>query len=166
METTTRTPITGKEGAEIDLLLAAEWTKNHRERNPHALLSQFFGIEILQRLLQQPGCLGIRIYYSNSQRLNGWQRFIFSIANFLKRAVAGAPVKDHFILVGVNSGGLDLLPSKDHVDVTVDSAQPQTFAARANAAAASAGKGVVVEQAHPCPGSANCPQNVLTGSGS
>ena len=161
METTTRTPITGKEGAEIDLLLAAEWTKNHRERNPQALLSQFFGIEILQRLLQQPGCLGIRIYYSNSQKLNGWQRFIFSIANFLKRAVAGAPVQDHFVLVGVTAAGLDMLPFKDKVEVSVDSAQPQTFAARTAAASASS---IVVEQAHPCPGSANCPQNVLTGS--
>src|ERR1700755_3639442 len=115
METTTRTPITGKEGAEIDLLLAAEWTKNHRDRNPHGLLSQFFGTEILTRLLQQPGCLGIRIYYGNSQKLNGWQKFIFAIANFLKRAVAGAPVKDHFILVGVTAAGLDLLPEKGGV---------------------------------------------------
>ena len=34
METQARTsPITGKEGAEIKLSVAAEWTKNHRERH-------------------------------------------------------------------------------------------------------------------------------------
>lgn len=163
METIERNPITGKEGAEIDIMLAAEWTKNHRERNPRALLSQFFGTEILQRLLQQPGCLGIRIYYSNSQRLNGWQKFIFAIANFLKRVVAGSPGEDHFILVGVNSMGLDLLPEKGKVEVAAENAQPDAFAAHV-AAPASAVKAVVAEQAHPCPGSANCPQNVLTGS--
>jgi hypothetical protein len=165
METTNRTPITGKEGAEIDIMLAAEWTKNHRERNPRALLSQFFGIEILQKLLQQPGCLGIRIYYSNSQRLNGWQKFIFAIANFLKRVVAGSPGEDHFILVGVNAQGVDLLPEKGKVEVA---AEVQTFAARATAQTTtdSGSANIVVEQAHPCPGSANCPKNVLTGSGS
>lgn len=165
METIARTPITGKEGGEIDIMLAAEWTKNHRERNPRALLSQFFGTEILQRLLQQPGCLGIRIYYSNSQRLNGWQKFVFAIANFLKRVVAGSPGEDHFILVGVNSMGLDLIPAKGKVEVAEGSAQPQAFVAQV-ATAANAAQPLVAEQAHPCPGSANCPQNVLTGSGS
>ena len=165
METTERDPITGKEGGEIDLMLAAEWTKNHRERNPHALLSQFFGTEILQRLLQQPGCLGIRIYYSNSQRLNGWQKFVFAIANFLKRIVAGSPGEDHFILVGVNSRGLDLLPQKGKVGVAEGNTHPQVLVAQAApATATAAAQPLVAEQAHPCPGSYGCPQNVLTGS--
>jgi hypothetical protein len=165
METKTRTPITGKEGAEIDITLAAEWTKNHRERHPHGSISQFFGVEILQRLLQQPGCLGIRIYYANSQKLNGWQKFIISIANFLKKTVAGAVGEDHFVLVGANSLGLDLLPADGKLEMAADSSQPQTFKSMATTSGTTSGSaGLVVEQAHPCPGSANCPQNVLTGS--
>ena len=160
METTARaTPITGKEGAEIELNVAAEWTKNHRERHPHTSISQFFGNQVLKKLLDQPGCLGIRIYYGNSQKLNGWQKFILTIANFLKKNVAGAVGEDHFILVGATAEGLDLLPKDNKIDtsqtyktmsLTVDSATSYT--------------GTVVEQAHPCPGSAGCPKNVLTGS--
>jgi len=161
METITRTPITGKEGAEIELMLAAEWTKNHRERYPHNTISQFFGNQILKRLLEQPGCLGIRIYYGNSQKLNGWQKFILAIANFLKKTVAGAIGEDHFILVGVNSQGMDLIPADGKVDVAAN-AQPQKF--KAMATTGDSATGLVAEQAHPCPGSANCPQNVLTGS--
>ncbi|MGN6641350.1 MAG: hypothetical protein ACTHJ8_20735 [Mucilaginibacter sp.] len=163
METQTRkSPITGKEGAEIELSLAAEWTRNHRERHPHSTISQFFGTEILQKLLQQPDCLGIRIYYSNSQKLNGWQKFIFSISNFLNKTVAGAVGEDHFILVGVTAEGFDQLPNKD-VNVTTEYAavSPGNLAVAAPLASAS---GIVVEQAHPCPGSAGCPQNALTGS--
>lgn len=164
METKTRTPITGKEGAEIDLKIAAEWTKNHRDRYPHNSISQFFGAEILNRLLQQPDCLGIRIYYGNGQKLNGWQKFIFAIANFLKKYVAGAIGDDHFILVGTNAQGMDLLPANGKVEVAEGAAQPQTFKAMAATSGSTGGTGFVAEQAHPCPGSANCPQNVLTGS--
>lgn len=161
METQTkRSPITGKEGAEIELSLAAEWTRNHRERHPHTTISQFFGNEILQRLLQQPDCLGIRIYYGNSQKLNGWQKFILSISNFLNKTVAGAVGEDHFILVGVTAEGLDQLPNKK-VDEATDEAHKSLAIA---AAATSSEGGIVVEQAHPCPGSAGCPQNALTGS--
>lgn len=160
METTVRaTPITGKEGAEIELNVAAEWTKNHRERHPHNSISQFFGNEILKKLLDQPGCLGIRIYYANSQKLNGWQKFILSISNFLKKSVAGAVGEDHFILVGATAEGLDMLPRDNKIDTS------QTYKAMSvTADSASASTGTVVEQAHPCPGSAGCPKNVLTGS--
>lgn len=164
METSTRTsPITGKEGAEIDLNLAAQWTKNHREKNPHGFISQFFGVEILQRLLQQPGCLGIRIYYANSQKLNGWQKFILSIANFLTKSVAGAVGEDHFILVGSTAEGIDQIPTDGKVEVGTNSVVPQAFTSNV-AAPNTATKDLVVEQAHPCPGSAGCPKNVLTGS--
>jgi hypothetical protein len=159
METTARaTPINGKEGAEIELSIAAEWTKNHRERHPHNSISQFFGNQILQKLLDQPGCLGIRIYYANSQKLNGWQKFILSISNFLKKSIAGAAGEDHFILVGATAEGLDMLPKDNKVD-TSEAYTRMT----ATADSSSSGSGTVVEQAHPCPGSAGCPKNVLTG---
>jgi hypothetical protein len=160
METSAKAaPITGKEGAEIDLNVAAEWTRNHRERHPHSSISQFFGNEILKKLLDQPGCLGIRIYYANSQRLNGWQAFIISIANFLKKIVAGAVGEDHFILVGATAEGLDMLPANNKVDT---SEVYKRMTATADSASSGSG-GTVVEQAHPCPGSAGCPKNILTG---
>jgi len=163
METQSRTsPITGKEGAEIELALAAEWTKNHRAKHPHTSISQFFGIEILQRLLQQPGCLGIRIYYANSLKLNGWQKFIVSIANFLTKSVA-AVGEDHFILVGATAEGLDQLPKDGKVEIATSNVQPQAFTSNV-AAPNTATQDLVVEQSHPCPGSAGCPKNVLTGS--
>lgn len=162
MEKTERDPITGKEGAEIELHIAAEWTRNHRQRNPHGSISQFFGQEILQRLLQQPGSLGIRIYYGNSQKLNGWQRFIFAIANFLKKTLAGGVGEDHFILSAVTSTGMDLLPTNNQAGVTANNSEPQIFAARA--AAANTSSNILAEQAYPCPGSIGCPQNALTGS--
>ena len=166
METKARTsPITGKEGAEIEIKVAADWTKNHRERHPHSSISQFFGIEIMQRLLQQPGCLGIRIYYANSQRLNGWQKFILAIANFLRKHLAGAVGEDHFIVVGATAEGLDQLPIDGKIEMATSNAQPQTFQSHTTASTSTSGsQNIVVEQSHPCPGSAGCPKNVLTGS--
>jgi hypothetical protein len=162
METQARTsPITGKEGAEIKLSVAAEWTRNHRDKHPHSSISQFFGIEIMQRLLQQPNCLGIRIYYANSLRLSGWQKFIVSIANFLTKSV-GAVGEDHFILVGSTAEGIDQIPKGDMVEVATDSTAPQAFTSNA-AASDTTTQDLVVEQSHPCPGSAGCPKNALTG---
>lgn len=158
METTTRaTPITGKEGAEIDLAVAADWTKNHRDRHPHNSISQFFGNEIVQKLLDQPGCLGIRIYYANSQKLNSWQKLILSTSNFMKKYMAGAVGEDHFILVGATAEGHDMLP----LDKKLDASYMKMSLTSGSSGSGSGG--AVVEQAHPCPGSAGCPKNVLTG---
>ncbi|MFI5160212.1 MAG: hypothetical protein ACHQHN_03000 [Sphingobacteriales bacterium] len=163
METQVRTsPITGKEGAEIELAVATEWTKNHREKHPYSSISQFFGIEILQRLLQQPDCLGIRIYYANSLKLSGWQKFIVGIANFLTKSV-GAVGEDHFILVGSTAEGIDQIPKGDLAATAESNIQPRAFTTNA-AAPNTATQDLVVEQSHPCPGSAGCPKNVLTGS--
>ncbi len=149
--------ITGREGAEIDLNVAAEWTKNRRKRKPKDYtISQFFGYEILQRILNQPGCMGIRIYYANSSPLNGWQRFITAIANFLLYTVAGSEGDVHLILTGVNKDGTDQLPPPGkNVDLkTFRNYTPADAAAQDN---------TLGEQSHPCPGSAGCPTNVLTG---
>ena len=161
METNNRTtsPITGMEGAEIDLKLAADWTKNHRERHPGGTISQFFGQEILNKILQQPDCLGIRIYYANSKPLNGWQRFVLSIANFL----ANTEGEKHLVITGATKEGEDQLPEESKVEVAVPNvtaAEPRTFKPMA-----ATGSGPVVgDQAMPCPGAAGCPQNTLTGN--
>lgn len=168
METKERTtPITGKEGCEIEVKVAAEWTRNYRERyHKGVIISQFFGAEILQRILQQPDCLGIRIYYANSKKLTGFQRFMVAIANFLK-SISGAHGEIHLVLAGATKEGLDQIPASGEMEVSSPVAQPQLFNANVAAAAPVANanttaKTILGEQSMPCPGAAGCPQNVLT----
>lgn len=164
METKERsTPITGKEGSEIDIKVAAEWTKNYRDRyQKGVIISQFFGAEILQRILQQPDCLGVRIYYANSARLTGFQRFMVAIANFLKN-ICGAHGEVHLVITGATKEGVDQIPSSGEMEVSAPVAEPQLFKANVAATANTASKPVVGEQSMPCPGAAGCPQNALTG---
>ncbi|MBC5992669.1 hypothetical protein [Pontibacter cellulosilyticus] len=59
----------GSEGASIDRAEAAKWTANYRSRantetNGASVKAHFYGREILQKLLDQPGCMGIRMYYA------------------------------------------------------------------------------------------------------
>lgn len=143
-------PITGKEGAPIDLQTAIRWTGNYRQMRPHERISHFFGRTHLQALLEQEGCMGIRIYYSNSLSLNPWQRFIMWISNFLRKQVAGAEGEEHLILVGSDREGKDQLPVTDAPQTIMYSTQ--------------AGSGFeIIEQSNPCPGSPGCPKNGLTG---
>ena len=62
-------PFNGTEGKEITLNTAARLTQNYREANPspETILGCFLGKNILNKLLEQPGCEGIRFYYG----LNG-----------------------------------------------------------------------------------------------
>ncbi|MGZ3778896.1 MAG: hypothetical protein ACXVAZ_14635 [Mucilaginibacter sp.] len=161
METQARTnsPITGREGAEIELNVAADWTKNHRDRYPGRTISQFFGIETLQRILKQPGCMGVRIYYANSKPLSGWQRLMVSTANSLKK-MAGAYGEEHVILAAVTKEGFDMLPGSNNAPKELK----MMAATSGSSGSGSDSAGVLLEQAHPCPGSANCPKNALTGS--
>lgn len=55
---------TGDEAEEFPLSTAAEWTANYRTANPDGRLGHFFGKTIINRILEQPGCLGIRVYYA------------------------------------------------------------------------------------------------------
>ena len=62
-------PFNGTEGKEITLNTAAQLTQNYREANPgpETILGCFLGKNILKKILEQPGCQGIRFYYG----LNG-----------------------------------------------------------------------------------------------
>jgi hypothetical protein len=62
METQPKPILTGKEGAEWDLDLSASWTKNFRDKHPGEIISHFFGREILEKILAQDGCVGLRFY--------------------------------------------------------------------------------------------------------
>ncbi|HTD41965.1 MAG TPA: hypothetical protein VK671_15155 [Mucilaginibacter sp.] len=152
METQERkAPLTGKEGAEIDIKVATEWTENHRHHNPGGVISQFFGQEILNKILQQPGCIGIRFYYANSKPLTGWQRF-------KKKCFKSSEGEVHLIMAGVTKDGMDQLPASG--------TQVEAFALKTTTASATSGttsSGTLGEQSVPCPGGVGCPQNVLTG---
>lgn len=54
----------GSEGSVVTLQEASAWTANFRATaQPGDILGHFFGKDVLQRILQQDGCMGIRMYY-------------------------------------------------------------------------------------------------------
>lgn len=57
----------GTEGAPIALETAAQWTANYRSTiTPTDTRAHFFGRDIIEKILQQNGNMGIRIYYALS----------------------------------------------------------------------------------------------------
>lgn len=136
METLERSPITGKEGSEFDYAQAVKWTKNHRDKHPGKTVSHFYGKEILQSLLDQPGCMGIRMYHAYDE------------------------VGDrHLMLVGVTEDGADMLPAgakPGHLSgrVPFTDTELRTFSVESSTETSG---GKVVQVATPCPGSAGCP---------
>lgn len=54
---------TGNEGGYISLSAAATLTANYRSGQMDPVLGHFLGATKLQELLDQTGCVGLRIYY-------------------------------------------------------------------------------------------------------
>lgn len=66
----------GNEGAEITLTEASQMTKNYRDQaglNP--TLSHYVGKTHFEAILNQSGCVGIRIYYAIAE--NGEKQLVF-----------------------------------------------------------------------------------------
>jgi hypothetical protein len=161
METPNGSPISGKEGSPIELELAARWTKNYRDKHPGETISQFFGKEILQKILAQENCLGIRFYYAHDKPLNGWQRFSVSLSNFILKVIGNVDGNKHLIITGVTNDGKDQIHEKE---LEANMAAPAPGAASKIMGVTGQNKHTVGEMSNPCPGSPGCPQNVLTGS--
>ena len=53
----------GTEGGEITLAAGAAMTAEYRNQNPNERKGHFFGKDILNEILDQEGCVGIRMYY-------------------------------------------------------------------------------------------------------
>ncbi len=54
----------GNEGSEVTLAEASEWTANYRKTIAEGeIIAQFIGRKKLFEILDQEGCMGIRIYY-------------------------------------------------------------------------------------------------------
>lgn len=66
---------TGNEDHSISLEAASELTKNYRDAEESSdIKGGFFGKSTIQRMLDQGGCVGIRIYYGREE--DGTPRFI------------------------------------------------------------------------------------------
>lgn len=135
MEKERKSVITGREGGPIKLDVAASWTKNYREKHPGETISQFFGREILERILAQERCLGIRFYYALDH--------------------AG---KKRLVITGVVSDGNDQIPE----ECPEEGAAAHELAAMPAAGAPAHKIYEVGDQSTPCPGSPNCPHNLLS----
>ncbi len=57
----------GTEGGKIPLNEAATMTAEYRRKNPSSTKAHFFGREIINEILEQEGCQGIRIYYGQDE---------------------------------------------------------------------------------------------------
>lgn len=59
----------GSEGAPIELTLAQEWTSNYRKtKNPDSTRAIFVGRDIIEEILQQDECVGIRYYFAEDDQ--------------------------------------------------------------------------------------------------
>jgi len=55
-------------GKPISKETANKWIKNHQDKHPEkgAIRARFFGSDIINELLAQDGCVGMRIYYATN----------------------------------------------------------------------------------------------------
>jgi len=155
--------LTGREGEPFDLELSAIWTKNYRDRHPGETISHFFGKEIIEKIMAQEGCLGIRIYYANNKPINGWQRAMVAASNFMLKVIGNIDGEKHIIITGATSNGNDMLhttakpspaiglltPNFEQATIMVGTLSPHLV-------------DTIGQQAMPCPGSPGCPHNILT----
>ena len=79
---------TGKESDPIALETAKAWAGNYRKKNPGEREGHFFGFEILNQILAQKGCMGIRAYYAIDEK-----------------------GQKQLLLVGVDAKGENILPT-------------------------------------------------------
>ncbi|MCR9170848.1 MAG: hypothetical protein NXI10_00020 [bacterium] len=66
---------TGKEGGQITLEQGADMTSAYRDQNPGKTKGHFMGRDILLEILNQEGCMGIRVYYGIDN--NGDKQLVF-----------------------------------------------------------------------------------------
>lgn len=83
----------GTEGAPIELSKAADWTANYRNANSEGIRAHFFGKDILNEILAQEGCEGIRIYYALDD--DGTQQLILVGADASENDMVDGIVADY-----------------------------------------------------------------------
>jgi len=65
----------GTEGGAISLTTGANLTSKYRDNNPGQTKGHFMGRDILLQLLEQEGCMGIRVYYGMDE--DGEKQLVF-----------------------------------------------------------------------------------------
>lgn len=53
----------GKEGEVVSLTEAAAWTANYRSAYPNSVKAHFAGKDNINSILNQTGCVGVRMYH-------------------------------------------------------------------------------------------------------
>ena len=86
MVTTKISKLTAEAGAEIGQALGAQMISSFRQENPTETLGYFIGRNIIEQVLAQPGCVGIKFY--NACNETGAKTLVY---------------------VGVNASGNDML---------------------------------------------------------
>lgn len=87
----------GTEGALITLKQATEFTANHRNTMATGdIISHYFGRKVLQQLLDQPGCMGIRIYHGRD--LNGNKNLVLIGADTNENDMTSGVVADNSVI--------------------------------------------------------------------
>jgi len=75
-------------GDPLTLETAKQWMANYKDKNPDQVRGHFFGLDIIQQILNEEGSVGVRIYYAIDETGN-----------------------KKLLVVGVDSEGNDLLPA-------------------------------------------------------
>ncbi|MGC4021192.1 MAG: hypothetical protein QM734_04250 [Cyclobacteriaceae bacterium] len=87
--TNTMSAVSSADGDAITTQTSKQWIANYGAKYPTSLVAHFFGHEILNQILGENDCIGIRMYYALNN--SGVQQIL---------------------LVGVNSKGQNILPSQ------------------------------------------------------
>ncbi len=93
---------TGNENHAITLATAATWTRNYRTANPRATKGHFFGKTAIQNILNQSGCVGIRIYYALDDA--GAQQLVISGASSNENDLCDGLLADRGVACPPNCG--------------------------------------------------------------
>jgi hypothetical protein len=99
----------GTEGEAITLQDASVLTANYRTNNPGAPLAQFMGKDLLEQILAQRDCMGIRVYYGEED--DGTPRLVFVGANDQENDQVNGTIADRAKLCPTNCSNLNALNS-------------------------------------------------------
>lgn len=135
----------GSEAGSLDLKTAARWTAAYRQRRPRQTKAHFFGRVILEQILAQPGCQGLRVYYAldpATKRAPGLvQRLILFVINSLYPLVSNLEPEQHLLIVGADATQSDQLPA----------ASASISASTLRSAEAAGAAYIIAEMSIPCP---------------
>ena len=85
----------GTEGSSITLTDGAALTAAHRTANPNDRLGHFMGKDILNSILAQSGCMGIRVY--NGLDTRGNRELVFVGVDANENDMVSGIVADHSV---------------------------------------------------------------------